>query len=358
MSNYQIIGLTYLAVGLLTCLIVAVGYSRKKTLDLNKLPLTNIMTWICRLLIGALFFYSGYVKANDYIGFGYKLEEYFYVFGTGFMVPFSVFLAWLISIFEIALAFAIILGFRMSQTAWLALLMMIFFTWLTGYSHFTGKVTDCGCFGDALKIEVWESFTKDLILLLMLIPVFLVRKYIRAVPTTKIAAIIVGAAFVLSGIYAYWCHENLPLVDYRAYKVGVDLKLCTTVPGPDGIPKCKDWDAFFPKEEVALFEGKVLMIVMYHMDDSPEVALRQSVELSNALPKDIQVVALTSTSPSTVEKLQQQYQMPYPFAYMDETVLKTIVRSNPGYVLLKEGVILKKWHHNNAPSVKEVTDLY
>ena len=357
MSTYQIIGLSYLAVGLLACLALLIEYSKKKTLRLEELPLTNIMVWGCRILIGMLFFYSGYVKANDYIGFGYKLEEYFYVFKMSFMVPFSVYLAWFISIFEIALAFAIVLGFRMNQTAWLALLMMVFFTWLTGYSHFTGKVTDCGCFGDALKIKPWESFTKDLILMLMLIPVFLVRKSIKAFPTAKIAGIIVAAAFVLSGIYAYWCHENLPLVDYRAYKEGVDLRICTTQPGPDGIPKCKDWDAFFPGESVEMFEGKTLMIVAYYLENAPEVALRQSTELANALPSDIKVVALTSTSPSKVEKIADQYQMPYPFGYMDETVLKTIVRSNPGYVLLNNGVVVKKWHHNNTPTVQEIKDL-
>jgi len=358
MPTYKIIGLTYLAVGILTCLAMLTGYLRTRSLNLDKLPLTKLLVWVCRLLVGALFFYSGFVKANDFIGFGYKLEEYFYVFKMPFMVPYAETLAWFISIFEIALAFAIVLGFRMRQTAWLALLMMIFFTWLTGYSHFTGKVTDCGCFGDALKIKPWESFTKDLILLLMLIPVFLARKYIRPVPSGKIAGFVVLGAFVLSGAYAYWCHQNLPLIDYRPYKVGVDLNECTTVPGPEGIPKCKDWYLeFLIGEEFPVFEGNTLMIDLYYMDKAPEVALRESAELARALPPDVRVVGLTNTSPSVVQQLIEQYGIPYPFAFLDETVLKTIIRSSPGYVLLKDGVILQKWHYNNRPSAKEIEAL-
>lgn len=359
MSTYQIIGLTYLAVGLLSCLAIGLEYSRKKTFDLRQLPMTHALVWVARILVGLLFIYSGYVKANDYIGFGYKLEEYFYVFNMPFFVPYAETMAWFISVFEIALAFAILLGFRMPQTAWLALLMMIFFTWLTGYSHFTGKVTDCGCFGDALKIEPWESFTKDLILMLLLIPVFLTRKSIRPIPSEKVAVLVVLASFLLSGAYAYWCHENLPLVDYRPYKVGVDLRQCTTQPGPDGIPKCKDWYLSFFDEADAFepFEGNTLMIVMYYMDEAPEMALRQSVELAQSLPEDVRVVAMTNTSPSTVESMIQRYQMPYPFAFLDETVLKTIIRSSPGYVLLEDGIIQQKWHYNNLPSAEEIQEL-
>ena len=96
---------------------------------------------------------------------------------AGFAKP----LAWFISVFEMALGVAVILGWRMNLTIWLSMIMMIFFTILTGYSHYTGAVADCGCFGDALKIEPWESFVKDIILTGMLIPVFLVRKYIMMI---------------------------------------------------------------------------------------------------------------------------------------------------------------------------------
>lgn len=364
-----------------------------QSLSWESLPVSFIFIWLIRLYIGLLFLYSGFVKANDYIGFAYKLEEYFLVFGShfplfkgffGFFVPFAEPMAWFISVFELVLAVAILTGYRMNLTAWLTLLMMIFFTALTAYSHLTGAVTDCGCFGDALKIEPWESFTKDVILMVMLIPVFLVRKTITAVPSSRIAAILTGITFLVSGVYSWYCHENLPIVDYRAYKIGVDLKVCTTAMTPDGYPKCKDWS--FADEEMLLidvyrllpetdsvriqtgkpyaivptniFSGPTLMIVTQNINHATEAAMEASGQLANDLSDTgVYVVGATATGYSDMEKLIPQYNLLYPFVFMDETVLKTIVRSHPGYVLMKDGVILKKWHYNNIPSVQEVQSL-
>lgn len=361
-----------------------------QTLEMDSLPVSHLLIWGIRIYIGLLFLYSGFVKANDYIGFAYKLEEYFTVFGAhfpavkgffGIFVPFAEPMAWFISVFELVLAVAILLGFRMNLTAWLTLLMMIFFTALTAYSHLTGAVTDCGCFGDALKIEPWESFTKDVILTIMLIPLFLVRKTITAIPNNRIAAIIVAATFLISGIYSWYCHENLPVVDYRAYKVGVDLKTCTTQMTPEGYPKCKDW--YFADEELYLldtytllpetdsvriksgkafridmknaFEGTTLMIITYNVNKADEAAMKASADLARELEgSEVFVLGATSTGYSSMEEFIPKYGLEYPFAFMDETVLKTIVRSHPGYVLLKDGVIQKKWHQNNRPSKEEI----
>ncbi|MEZ4776807.1 MAG: DoxX family protein [Bacteroidia bacterium] len=364
-----------------------------QSLSWESLPVSFIFIWLIRIYIGLLFLYSGFVKANDYIGFAYKLEEYFLVFGShfpvfkgffGFFVPFAEPMAWFISVFELVLAVAILTGYRMNLTAWLTLLMMIFFTALTAYSHLTGAVTDCGCFGDALKIEPWESFTKDVILMVMLIPVFLVRKTITAIPSSRIAAILTGVTFLVSGVYSWYCHENLPIVDYRAYKIGVDLKVCTTQMTADGYPKCKDWS--FADEEMLLidvyrllpetdsvriktgkayeitptniFSGPTLLIVTQNINHAEESAMRASAGLSEALKgSGISVVGATATGYSDMEKLIPLYALSYPFVFMDETVLKTIVRSHPGYVLMNDGVIVKKWHYNNIPSAQEVQNL-
>lgn len=364
MTTYQLIGLGYAAVGAITCLSLIWEGTRRKTLDIDFLPVTGILIWICRIMVSALFLYSGFVKANDYIGFAYKLEEYFTVFGTNFpalkwffdfFVPLAEPMAWFISVFEVALAVALVMGFKMNLTAWLTLIMMIFFTLLTGYSHVTGSVTDCGCFGDALKIEPWESFLKDIFLTIMLIPIFLVRKSIRAVPNSKIAGWATAVTFFVTGIFSYYCHENLPVVDYRAYKVGIDLNLCTTVIGPEGYPKCKDWYPYFPEGEISLFEGNTLMIVMYDVDKAPDDAVAKSVALTKELQgQTLQVVGLTASGPSTMKEYIPAHQINYPIGYVDATVLKTVVRSHPGYVLLKNGVVQKKWHYNNAPTAAEI----
>src|SRR5687768_6832142 len=108
----------------------------------------NVIVTICRLLVGLLFIFSGLIKANDPLGFSYKLDEYFEIFHMPFLIPITVYLAMFICIFEIVLGVMVLLGSYMRAATWLLLLMIIFFTFLTGYSAITNKVTDCGCFGD------------------------------------------------------------------------------------------------------------------------------------------------------------------------------------------------------------------
>ncbi|RMG67932.1 MAG: DoxX family protein [Bacteroidetes bacterium] len=372
MSSYQWTGLVFALVGVITSAVLAVEGTRRKTLNLDHLPISSILILVSRLMVGVLFVYSGFVKANDYLGFAYKLEEYFYVFGEHFpplkgffhlFIPAAGGLAWFISVFEIALAFAILLGWRMPLTAWLSLLMMVFFTVLTGYSHFTGAVTDCGCFGDALPLKPWESFVKDLILMTMFIPLFLVRKSVRAFPSDRIAGILTGLSFLVAGFYSWYCHEHLPRIDYRAYKVGVDLNICTTEIGPEGYPPCKDWypdfsPEEFPMGEPGLFEGHTLLIITNDVSEAPAEAARKSADLAGKLENShVKVIGATSSGDDALQAYRTTYGVKYPFCFMDETVLKTVVRSHPGYVLLAEGVIVKKWHHNDTPSYEEIMQL-
>lgn len=369
MTSYQWIGLVFALVGVATSAVLAIEASRRKTLDLDHLPLSTVLITLTRVMVGVLFVYSGFVKANDYLGFAYKLEEYFYVFGEHFpplrgffhfFIPAAGGLAWFISVFEVALAIAILLGWRMNLTAWLSLLMMIFFTVLTGYSHFTGAVTDCGCFGDALPLKPWESFVKDLILMTMFIPLFLVRRSVRAFPQDRLAGIVTGLSFVLAGGYSWYCHNHLPRIDYRAYKVGVDLTVCTTEIGPEGYPPCKDWYPDFTPEEFpagdpGIFDGQVLLIVTYDLDQAPPEAARLSGELAGKLEDtSLKIIGATSSGDDALAAYRTNYGVKYPFCFMDETVLKTVIRSHPGYVLMEEGVILRKWHYNDTPTREEI----
>ncbi len=363
---YQIIGLLYAVVAAIAVGLLGWEWSRARSFDLRDLPLTDKMVMLTRLLIGGLFLYSGFVKANDYIGFGYKLEEYFMTFAKEwpwtawfweFWEPLSAPLAWFISVFEMALAVAIIVGWRMNLTAWLSMLMMIFFTVLTGYSAVTGSVTDCGCFGDALKIEPFESFIKDIILTTMLLPLFLVRKSVKPIPSHGAATLLTAITFVLSGAYSFWCHEHLPVVDYRAYKVGVDLALCTTViPDDADFPKCKDWGpGFLGDTEPDLFDGTVMMVVAYDLNKADPSGLQALSELSSSYTASgVKPVMLTATLPDQTSQVAEEYRLDFPIGFMDGTALKTIVRSNPGYVLMKDGVIMAKWHHNDVPDADEV----
>ena len=133
----------------------------------------NILTTISRILVGVLFIISGFIKANDPLGFSYKLNEYFTVFHIDWMSHVSLELAMFICVIEVALGFALLLGAKMRLVAWSLLLMIIFFSFLTFYSAYFDVVKDCGCFGDALHLTPWQSFTKDAVLLVLILIIFI-----------------------------------------------------------------------------------------------------------------------------------------------------------------------------------------
>src|SRR5574343_471663 len=143
------------------------------------------LTQISRFVVGILFIISGFIKANDTIGFSYKLVEYFEIFNMHFFVDYAVAMAMFICIFEIMVGVALLLGAYVRLNAWLLLLMIVFFTLLTGYSAITNKVTDCGCFGDAIKLKPVESFLKDVVLLVFILIMFFGQKHIKPMLANK-----------------------------------------------------------------------------------------------------------------------------------------------------------------------------
>ncbi|HUH34094.1 MAG TPA: MauE/DoxX family redox-associated membrane protein, partial [Daejeonella sp.] len=132
-----------------------------------------------RLFTGVLFIFSGLIKANDPLGFGYKLQEYFEVFHTSFLHDYATAIGILLCTLEIILGAMLLLGFFTRKVALGLLLLIIFFTFLTFYSAFFEVVTSCGCFGDAIPLTPWQSFSKDLVLLFFIVIIYLNRDSIR-----------------------------------------------------------------------------------------------------------------------------------------------------------------------------------
>jgi len=165
----------------------------------------KIITDIFRYFVGILFIFSGLIKLNDPVGFSFKLEEYFgpTVFDLDFLIPFVLPMAIFIVIFEVVLGVFLILGFQKKFTLWSLLLMIIFFTFLTWYSAYYNKVTDCGCFGDAIKLTPWESFTKDVVLLVMITFLFLQKNLIYPLFTHTIQKYIIGFSLIVCLIITY-----------------------------------------------------------------------------------------------------------------------------------------------------------
>src|ERR1700744_3164400 len=143
------------------------------------------LIWFCRIFVGLLFIFSGLIKINDPLGFFFKLEEYFDVFHITFLSPLSVWIAILLCSLEIILGFALLIGVRAKQVAWGLLLLIIFFAFLTFYSAAFKVVQTCGCFGDAIPLTPWQSFSKDLVLLSLIVVLFINRENIRPLFTAK-----------------------------------------------------------------------------------------------------------------------------------------------------------------------------
>ena len=304
-----------------------------------------------RYFVGVLFTISGLIKVNDIRGFGYKLEEYFEVFQKHSGLPFhevfgpwSVGLAGAIAIFETALAFFLLLGYARRFTAWALLLMIVFFTFLTGYSAITKAVSDCGCFGDVIKFTPWQSFGKDVILLVLIGYIFLKREQIQPLLRSPYHAYVAwGLTALVAGLtgYFYW---YLPALDFLPYYEGRSLRKALEV-GPQGVPEITDYVPLRESEcQVDELEGEVILVVARQLETLPAEAVERLRAFLRGLSAGrFRVVGVTG-SPSEVRKEWPRAQgLEICFAPQDQTVIKAMLRSDLGIIYLRDGVIVRKW---------------
>jgi len=185
---------------------------------------------IARIIVGVLFIFSGLVKANDPLGLSYKMQEFFEVWGWNFFNDFTLSFSTLMIAFEIIAGVAVLLGWRMKLFSWLLLLLIIFFTFLTGYAVLSGKIRTCGCFGDCIPLTAVQSFTKDLILTALIVFIFIFRNQVQpafsAKASSRILAVTVLFSFALQG----YVFKHLPIVDCLPYKLGKNIQQQMKVP--------------------------------------------------------------------------------------------------------------------------------
>lgn len=418
--------------------------------------------FIARVLVGSLFIVSGLIKANDPVGFSYKLEEYFAadVLNIPFLEPFALQLAIFICVVEIVLGVAVLVGSKIKLVSWSLLLMIVFFTFLTFYSAYFNKVTDCGCFGDALKFTPWQSFTKDVILFFFIAIIFIRKNHITPnisredlfyfgfsllfialfsigviswsfpvlfsaltfgvvyaiknfTSVTQKDWVLAGVATVFSLGFSWYCVENLPIRDFRPYAEGksiVDgMKSCDELGLPcpkygyvytlnnkstqeqkemtdqeylaSGIWEDSNWEIVETSDPIAIQSGyeppvhdfnlsdndgfevtddllqaeEIVLVVAYDISKSnTQVQTELNNLLNEVQQKNIPVFGLTASSYEEVENFRHTHQNMYPYLTGDGTMLKTIIRSNPGIVVLKKGTVVSKFHYNNVPTFGEL----
>ncbi|TXC76975.1 DoxX family protein [Luteibaculum oceani] len=415
---------------------------------------------IARILVGSLFIVSGLIKANDTLGFSYKLVEYFEpgVLNLEFLIPLALPLAFLICLVEIVLGALVLFGYRMKLSAWLLLGMIVFFTFLTFYSAYFNKVTDCGCFGDAIKLTPWESFYKDVVLLVFILIIFIARNkveensvvqdkiilpislvlivlfslgmlgwsfpwiftiilfagYVAAKYGLKLQSDIPAIAWVKIVTIAFAAHTlyYLPIKDFRPYAVGksipegmksaeelgleapeyaTDYKLKKkggseeqTVRS-DVYMQNKMWESWDFVEAVGQpykvkdgYEPPIhdfgimsvdgedvtqkllsesnpsFFVIFYDINKADESASEDlNALVAEAKTKGVKVYALSASPIDEISEYKFRNKSYLEFYQADAIVLKTIIRSNPGLMLMKNGVIQGKWPATDLPTLTE-----
>ncbi len=355
-----------------------------------------------RIIVGILFIISGLIKLNDPLGFSFKLEEYFSqgVLNLPFLMPYALVIAIGMVLFEVVLGFFLLVGYQRKFTLGSLLLMIVFFTFLTFYSAYFNKVTDCGCFGDAIKLTPWESFTKDLILLVLIVLLCMGRHYIKPVFGPAASRSILLATFLASIGYVYYVLNHLPVLDFRPYKIGVNIPDGMRVPAnaPKAIfeyawkfdvageekvivtngeyptvdgefigvetkevqkgyePPIHDLTIEQDGEDIAatLFqEKKLLLIIAYDLAKSSYSTFPAIKKVTDkALSQGYKVAGLSASSSAISAQVIADYQLDFKFYFTDETTLKTIVRSNPGILVLEKGTIRQKLHYNDLDDIE------
>ena len=357
---------------------------------------------VVRIFVGILFIISGFIKLNDPVGFSFKLEEYFSqgVLDLPFLTPFALAISIFVVIVEVMVGVMLILGYKRKLTVWTLLAMIIFFTFLTFYSAYFNKVTDCGCFGDAIKLTPWESFTKDVVLLVLIIILYLGRKYITPFLKPHTVTAFLLASFLACILYVYYVLNHLPVIDFRPYEIGKNIEEGMTVPegapkaifeykwrfnvdGEDKIyvtngdyptvdgefidvetselqagyePPVHDFTIEQDGEDFAgdlLYEPKLVMVIAY---DLRKANLEVFSQVKNATDKAIEngykVIGMSASGPDQTDALKKEYNLSFDFYFTDETTLKTIVRSNPGILVLEKGTIMQKVHYNDIEDLE------
>ena len=426
-----------------------------------------------RSFVGLVFIYSGIVKAIDPLGSTYKFIDYFNAFGLESINNYAFYLAILLSSIEFLIGIMLFLNLKAKFASIIALAFMLVFTPLTFVLAINNPVSDCGCFGDALILTNWQTFGKNIVILIPSVLIILHRKYIKHIFNKNIELLIIASfAFVIT-LFSIYNYENLPVIDFRPYKIGNSIsalkkefyELSDTIPEEktiiDAIPENEreyiaentyvyekngllkefteipdsTWvwketktkvisEGYKPPihdfsiynidgditEEVLNDTDYVFLLISYKVNksnyDGFVKATKLALECGN---KGVKFICLTASTDNNIKQLkdslnyefgfesdmetlttetiyyyekdgevqefaeneqpdddewilvgeeqvdnEQIESFPFKFYFSDETTLKTIVRSNPGLVLIKKGTIINKWHYNNFPNSCEV----
>lgn len=362
----------------------------------------------CRFLLGITFIFSGFVKAVDPLGSYYKIQDYVTAFGIAEWIPAFVLLLFgiILASLEFSIGIFLFLGIRRLISSLLAMLLMIVMTPLTFYLAIANPVSDCGCFGDAWVLTNWQTFGKNVVLLAAAIIVFRRYKQIVRFITAKMEWLVSMYTLFFVFVLSFYCLANLPILDFRPYKIGTDIKAGMEIPEdarpsvfetyfilekdgkqkeftldnyPDSTwtfveartvlkekgyePPIHDFSLIELStgeditDNVLAYKGYTFLLVAHRIEEADDGNIDLINEIYDySVEHGYKFYALTSSSEEAIEEWCDQTGAEYPFCQVDDITLKTIIRSNPGLLLLKDGIILNKWADNQIPDEYALTD--
>ncbi len=357
---------------------------------------------IIRITLGLVFIFSSFVKGVDPLGTAYRVEDYLIAYGIDWLLPMAFSIAVLLITIEFVIGISLLLKLYPRLAAWGVLLIMLIFTVVTYFDARYNLVPDCGCFGDAIKLSNRMTFYKNMVLIILAVIVFITRKRIETQKPAWLQSVLL---FVIAGGFVWFIfynYDHLPLVDFRDWKVGNDMKnsgeenaktyvmyrnketgevkefLSPDYPWNDTV-WMKQWEfvkqrvddskvirkhgLFIEDEEgndvtMSIIEnpGLQLILTTYDLEEANGGGMIKASELAHSLTDDdnISFVLLSSSDVDVVEKYKEVYGIDYEVYYADDIELKAMIRSNPGMMLMHDGVVLKKWHYNDFPDRKEL----
>lgn len=382
---------------------------------MNKKILLKVSLELSRLLVGFTFLFSGFVKAIDPRGFAYKIEDYFSAFNLSMLDSLALPISVALCVIEFALGVFALLGIYRKWTTRLLLLVMLFMTPLTLYLALVNPVSDCGCFGDALVITNWETFWKNVILLACTVFLYFNPEKLTNIFTGKTYWLTSFYVYVFITFFAIYNIVKEPIVDFRPYAIGANLRELALVPEGEGdvventffyqkdgvikeftednypwqdstwqfvkmeseivkegakseiadfsinyLPVDSDGDSFMDEEDITesvLYDDSYsFLMITYSLLDMGEANISQFEDVYNyAQEKGYNFYVLTASLKDDILRWKRDNAVDFEFCLTDERVLKTIMRSNPGMLVLKDGVVINKWTGFEVPDESALT---
>ncbi|MBE0642186.1 MAG: DoxX family protein [Bacteroidales bacterium] len=366
---------------------------------------------ISRVLLGVVFMFSGFVKAVDPWGSAYKFHDYFTAFHMDWLAGMALPLGVVLCLAEFLIGVGLLFGTRMRLFGWALMIFMTYFLFLTLYLAIANPVSDCGCFGDAITLTNWETFYKNVVFMVPTLIVFLGRRQYKEPYSLKGQLVVIGAGAAILLATSIYSYRHLPLIDFLPWKEGnriadqvvpvpevseiylqyrdkrtgeIQEFTTTTLPWEDSLLMANLEFVDQRKEVIQEFQDAPIhdfeindaehndltpdfignpdhqfLLIVSSVDKTSARAFPKINRLAEALQDaGYSFIALTGSSLDKAVAFSEENGANFEWYNVDETALKSVVRANPGLVLLHDGIVKKKWHYNDIPSPELMMSKY